>query len=418
MNSKAPRGTKDLFGKEILYWHRVEKVIREVCNSYSVKEIRTPIFEHTELFIKSTGESSDVVKKEMYTFEDKGGRSLTLKPEGTPGTVRAFIENSMGSEAKPTKLYYMSPFFRYEKPQAGRFRQFHQFGIELFGSYSPLMDAEVIAVANSVINTLGIKNVTLTINSLGCVDCRKKYNDTLKSFISENINSLCAMCNDRFETNPLRVLDCKNDNCQSVLETAPHILDCLSEDCQEDFLFLQKILTKMNIPFVVNPKLVRGLDYYTKTVFEFVCDDLGAQSTICGGGRYDTLIKDNGGEATGACGFGMGIERLIIVMENQKLFGEIKPTVDIYIGSMGEAGTLECISIVQELRSRGYVAEGDTVGRSVKAQLKYADKINAKFSLIIGDNELETKKVIIKNMETGEKSETDIDKIEHFLSTR
>ena len=417
MNSKAPRGTKDLFGKNILYWHKIEDVIRKVCRTYAVREIRTPIFEHTELFVKSTGESSDVVKKEMYTFEDKGGRSLTLKPEGTPGTVRAFIENGMMDEAKPTKLYYVSPFFRYEKPQAGRYRQFHQFGVELFGSYSPLLDAEAIAIAHRVITELGIKNTVLYINSLGCVDCRKQYNDTLKNFIAKNIGNLCGMCHERFELNPLRVLDCKNENCQSFLKNSPSVLDCLAEECcKKDFDFLQEVLNKMDIPFVVDHRIVRGLDYYTQTVFEFVCaDDLGAQSTLCGGGRYDTLIKNNGGKDTGAVGFGMGIERLLLVIENQNLLQDVDYGVDIYIGGMGENGIFEAIAKVQELRKMGYIAESDTVGRSVKAQLKYADKIGAKFSAIIGDNEIQTKKLSIKNMETGGKLEVGITEIEQFL---
>lgn len=415
MAIKAPRGTKDLYGKEIFVWHEIEKVIREVCRTHGVTEVRTPIFEQTELFVKGSGETTDVVQKEMYTFKDKSDRSLTLKPEGTPGTVRAYIEHNMRDEAKPVKLYYVSPFFRYEKPQAGRYRQFHQFGVEFFGSYNPALEAEVISVAYGVLESLKIKNVTLHINSLGCINCRKKYNDELKNFISDNIDSLCSLCSERFEKNPLRVLDCKNEKCQEVLKTAPSVLDCLNESCTEDFLFLQKILTEMKIPYVVDPKVVRGLDYYTQTVFEFVCDDLGAKSVICGGGRYDTLVKNSGGEEVGACGFGMGIERLAISMENQNLTGEYKLSKDIYIGAMGEKGVLKSFSIVGELRKSGFVAETDTVSRSVKAQLKYADKINAKYTVIIGDNELECNTVKIKDMETGEQESIEIDAIQQFL---
>ncbi len=406
----TPRGTKDILGNEALAWQKLEGVIRQLCNDFSISEVRTPIFEYTELFIKGTGETTDIVQKEMYTFLDKGNRSITLRPEGTPGAVRAYLDNKLYSNPQPTKLYYISSLFRYEKPEAGRMRQFHQFGAEFFGSYDPSSDAEVISLAYELLSRLNIKNTTLYLNSLGGTECRKKYNAKIKQFLAENAKKLCPQCKERSATNPLRVLDCKVDTCKSIVEQAPSILECLGDECLAHFEKLQVILTEMGIPFKVNPKIVRGLDYYTRTVFEFICDDLGSQSTICGGGRYDTLIESYEGQPTGAVGFGMGLERVLLTLLNQQpSFFEDIPLKHIFIGYIGEKGYLYSQKLAYLLRKNGVRAESETLNRSVKAQLKYANKIGAKFSVIIGDDEVANGKCKLKNMETGEAIEAEFD---------
>ena len=401
MLTQSPKGTKDIFGAEMPLWQHVEGKIRALCADFGIEEIRTPIFEHTELFLRSVGDTTDIVQKEMYTFEDKAKRSITLKPEGTAGVVRAYIEHGLFNNAQPTKLYYISPTFRYENTQAGRQRQFHQFGIEMFGSYSPALDAEVISAASLMLERLGVKNVELRINSLGGPECRAKYNKALKDFIGENIDGLCKECKARYEKNPLRVLDCKEEKCKKIIEGAPSVIDCLGEECTEHFETLKSILDSMGIKYVVDPMIVRGLDYYTKTVFEFVSTDIGAQSTVCGGGRYDNLIEECGGPKAGAVGFGLGIERLLLTLQAQNGEAEYKPYRDIFIGAMGKAGFVKAQAIVYELRKQGIIAEADTVGRSVKAQMKYANKVGAAYSLILGDSEIESGKAQLKCMETG-----------------
>ena len=408
------KGTKDIYGAEVKAWQEIEGKMRRLCETFGIGEIRTPAFEFTELFVRGVGETTDIVQKEMYTFTDDGDRSLTLRPEGTAGAVRAYIEHGMHNQAQPTKLYYISPTFRCENTQAGRQRQFHQFGIEILGSYSAAQDAEVISVATALLEEMGIKGVELRINSLGCPECRARYNRTLKEFIGKNLDKLCDTCKERFEKNPLRVLDCKEEGCQAIIADAPSVLDCLDEECTAHFEKVQAILKENGIPFTVDPKIVRGLDYYTRTVFEFVFDGL----TVCGGGRYYMLVEECGGKPTGAVGFGLGIERLMMILE--KLNGPLAdmPERDVYIGSMGEAGLMRAQALTFALRKSGVKADCDTVERSVKAQMKYANKIGAKYSVILGDSELESGKVQLKEMETGEAEEVSVADLVEILKEK
>lgn len=415
MLTHSPKGTKDIFGAEMPMWHKVENEIRALCSSFGIEEIRTPIFEHTELFLRSVGDTTDIVQKEMYTFDDKAGRSITLKPESTAGVARAYIEHGMFNNAQPTKLFYISPTFRYENTQAGRQRQFHQFGIEMFGSYSPALDAEVISAAAELLENLGVKDIELRINSLGGPECRAKYNKALKDFIGENIDGLCKECKARYEKNPLRVLDCKEEGCKKIIAGAPSVLDCLGPECKEHFETLKSILDSMGIKYTVDPQIVRGLDYYTRTVFEFVTTSIGAQSTVCGGGRYDNLIEECGGPKTGAVGFGLGMERLLLTLAAQNGEPEYKQYRDIFIGSMGNEGFIKAQSIVYELRKAKVKAEADTVGRSVKAQMKYANKIGAAYSMILGADEIEKGKAVLKCMETGEGQEIELSNITNIV---
>ena len=402
MLTEAPKGTKDIYGAYMDEWQRVERVMRDICRDFSIGEIRTPIFEHTELFLRGVGETTDIVQKEMYTFKDKGDRSITLRPEGTAGAARSFIEHGIYNNPQPTRLYYIGPMFRYENTQKGRQRQFHQFGVEMYGSYSPALDAEVISVADQLLKRLGINDVTLRINSLGCPECRAKYNAALKEYIGSNIDRMCDDCRSRFEKNPLRVLDCKEEKCQHIIEGAPVVLDYLDDECREHFETVKAILDEMGIKYEVDDKIVRGLDYYTRTVFEFVSNGIGAQGTVCGGGRYDNLVEECGGQPTGAAGFAVGIERLLLVLEAQNGEFEKKPERDIYIGAIGKTCLIKGQALAYKLRAEGVKAECDSVGRSVKAQMKYANKTGAKYSVILGDNEIEQDSVKLKNMETGE----------------
>ncbi len=399
LNIQLVKGTKDLYGSEVLLWQQLEKNIRKLCVAFGIGEMRTPMFEFTELFARGVGETTDIVQKEMYTFTDDGNRSLTLRPEGTAGTVRAYIEHGMHNQPQPTKLYYISPTFRCENTQAGRQRQFHQFGVEMFGSYSPAQDAEAISVATTFLEQLGVKNVELRINSLGCTECRNRYNEKLKQFISSHLDSLCDTCKQRYLKNPLRVLDCKEQGCQNVIAQAPSVLECLDEECTAHFEKVQAILKEMGIAFTIDSKIVRGLDYYTRTVFEFVSDGL----TVCGGGRYDKLVEECGGKPTGAVGFGMGMERLIMILQKQYGESELKNDTAIYIGAMGEKGLIQSQALTLQLRKQGIHAECDTVERSVKAQMKYANKINAHYSVIIGNTEIEQNQIELKNMKEGTK---------------
>lgn len=405
------KGTKDIYGTEVSAWQEIEQKIRRICHTFGIGEIRTPVFEFTELFVRGVGETTDIVQKEMYTFQDDGGRSLTLRPEGTAGVARAYIEHGMHNQAQPTKLYYISSLFRCENTQAGRQRQFHQFGIEMLGSYSAAQDAEVISVATVLLEELGVHGVELRINSLGCPECRSKYNVKLKEFIGENLEHLCPTCRQRFEKNPLRVLDCKEEKCQEIIRNAPSVLDCLDEECNAHFQKVQSILQEMGIAYVVDSKIVRGLDYYTRTVFEFVSDGL----TVCGGGRYDKLIEECGGKPTGAVGFGLGLERLMMILEKQNGPLEHKPVADIYIGSIGEKGLIKAQALTLQLRKKGLVAQCDTVERSVKAQMKYADKIGAKYSVIIGESELESGEAELKQMQIGEKEMVKLSELYDYL---
>ncbi len=414
MQQRAPRGTQDFFGEKMDVINFIEDTCRDLLKKFNINELRTPTFEHTELFLRGVGETTDIVSKEMYTFMDKGDRSLTLKPEGTAGAVRAYIENKMYAGTMPVKLYYLTSCFRYEKPQAGRFREFHQLGVEYFGSYDYKTEVEVIAFCDTLLKALGITNVELRINSLGDNECRAKYNDTFKTYIDSKKEHLCDTCKERADKNPLRTLDCKNPDCQEVLKDAPVVLDVLGEECTKHFEGVKSGLDALGIKYTVDAKMVRGLDYYTKTVFEFVTNDIGAQGTVLGGGRYDNLVEEFEGPKTGAVGFGLGIERaLMLIMKNGANIESNVP--EIYIGSLGEKEALVALKLAQDLRINGINAESDVVGRTLKNQMKYADKSGAIYSTIIGESEVETRTLTIKKMETGEQRQVEFDKLFDFF---
>ncbi len=407
--TNAIKGTLDLLPKESSKTQYIEAAVREIAENYGFLEMRTPVFEHTELFQRSVGETTDVVQKEMYTFEDKGGRSITLRPEGTAGAARAFLEHGLFNDALPQKIYYLTSCYRYEKPQAGRLREFHQFGVESFGAGTPAADAEIISLAHAVFRYLGVQNLTLEINSIGCPECRKKFQEALKAYFESCREQLCDTCKSRLERNPMRILDCKSPVCSEIAAGAPKILDYLCDDCRAHFDAVQKYLQAMDIAFTVNPTIVRGLDYYTRTVFEFVSSEIGAQGTVCGGGRYDGLLEELGGKPMPACGFGMGIERLLLLMEAQGVpFPEPKKC-DVYLVSMGEEAGLKAAALAEQLREEGLSAQFDTVGRGLKAQMKYADKIGAAYTVVLGDAELESRRVNLKNMRDGTQTELDLD---------
>ncbi|MBR2970604.1 MAG: histidine--tRNA ligase [Clostridia bacterium] len=409
-----PKGTKDVLPSQSYKWQYIEEQIRNVCKLYNILEIRTPTFEHTELFLRSIGDETDVVSKEMYTFEDKGHRSITLKPEGTACIARSYIENNLEAMSLPLKMFYITPVFRYEAPQAGRLREHHQFGVEMYGSPSPYADAEVISAAYTLLKNVGVKDLALNINSIGCPECRVKFNAALKEYLSHHLDGMCENCKRRFATNPLRIIDCKNDKCKQIVASAPSILEFICDDCNAHFTKLQEILTAEGVPFNVNPSIVRGLDYYTKTVFEFVTTSLGAQGTVCGGGRYDNLVTSIGGKPTPCVGFGMGIERLLMLLEaNGKEF--VQPRTDYFIACQSELCRDKCRFLVADLRSKGCSAETDFMSRSVKAQFKYADKIGAKYVVVIGESELETGKAQIKRMSDGEKQDKTLDDLRWTL---
>lgn len=407
--TNAIKGTLDLLPKESCKTQYIEAAVREIAENYGFSEMRTPVFEHTELFQRSVGETTDVVQKEMYTFEDKGGRSITLRPEGTAGAARAFLEHGLFNDALPQKIYYLTSCYRYEKPQAGRLREFHQFGVESFGAGTPAADAEIISLAHAVFRYLGVQNLTLEINSIGCPECRKKFQEALKAYFESCREQLCDTCKSRLERNPMRILDCKSPVCSEIAAGAPKILDFLCDDCRAHFDAVQKYLQAMDIAFTVNPTIVRGLDYYTRTVFEFVSSEIGAQGTVCGGGRYDGLLEELGGKPMPACGFGMGIERLLLLMEAQGVpFPEPKKC-DVYLVSMGEEAGLKAAALAEQLREEGLSAQFDTVGRGLKAQMKYADKIGAAYTVVLGDAELESRRVNLKNMRDGTQTELSLD---------
>ncbi len=410
-----PKGTKDVLPKDSYKWQYLEKTAREVASLFNFNEIRTPTFEHTEVFLRGVGETTDIVNKEMYTFLDKGSRSITLKPEGTAGVVRSFIENGLYSEPLPQKLFYITECFRYERPQAGRLREFHQFGVELLGADTPLSDAETILLAKTYLNRLGINQLSLYINSIGCPTCRANFHKALKEYLKESYDNLCELCKERMDKNPLRVFDCKNENCKQIIKNAPKITDHLCDDCSNHFEKLKGYLTAMGVEYKVNPYIVRGLDYYTKTVFEFVSDKIGAQGTVCGGGRYDGLISSIGGPKTSGIGFAMGIERLLIVIENSGI--EIpKPNgVKLYVAPMGEKASEKASSLVLSLREKGVLVETDLVGRSIKSQFKYADKIGAKYVGVIGSDELEKQVIKLKEMATGKDFEIEFSSLVDFM---
>lgn len=398
---QAPKGTHDVLPAEAKRWQFVEKTLRDCARDFGFSEIRFPTIEHTELFLRGVGGTTDVVQKEMYTFEDKGGRSITLRPEGTASVARCFIEHGLASEALPFKCFYIAPNFRYEKPQAGRLREHHQFGVEMFGSAEPAADAEVIGLADTFLSRLGIHNIKVHLNSIGCPTCRKSYHDELYAYLSQHREELCGTCLERMEKNPMRVLDCKNECCKEVAAGAPHMLDYLCDDCKDHFEKVQHYLRGMGIDFEIDPGIVRGLDYYTRTVFEFVSENIGAQGTVCGGGRYDGLVSELGGPQMPGLGFGSGIERLLLVMESLGIEFPTEEGPDLFL-AMADSEADETLSmLVHTLRKAGLAAERDTCARSLKAQMKYADKKCAKYVAVIGGNELQERRISIKNMADG-----------------
>lgn len=410
--TKAIKGTQDVLPSESYKVQYIENSVLDIAKAYGFSEIRTPVFEHTELFSRGVGDTTDVVQKEMYTFEDKGGRSITLRPEGTAGAIRSFLEHGLFNEPLPQKLCYLTSCYRYEKPQAGRLREFHQFGVECVGTASPAADAEVISLANEMFDYLGVTGLQLEINSIGCPECRKKYYDALKEYFSQYKDELCETCLGRLERNPMRILDCKSPICKKIGENAPIILDYLCDDCRDHFEKVKNYLDAINIDYKVNPRIVRGLDYYTRTVFEFVSTEIGAQGTVCGGGRYDGLCEELGGAKTPALGFAMGIERLMLLMEKQGTAYPEKEKCNLYIASMGEDALVKAMCITTELRKEGMNAQFDVVGRSVKAQMKYANKLGAEYTMVLGGDEITNGKAKLKNMQTGEEVEV---RLESFV---
>ncbi|MDD6308709.1 MAG: histidine--tRNA ligase [Clostridia bacterium] len=414
MMIKAPRGTADILPQDSFIWRYMEKTASDTAKLFGFEEIRTPVFEHTELFQRGVGDTTDVVQKEMYTFFDKGDRSITLRPEGTASAARAYLEHKMYALPQPVKLFYNCTCYRYEKPQAGRLREFHQFGAEVFGSTDPVVDAELIALAATIFKNLGIRGLSLRINSIGCPTCRKKYNDALTAYLTAHKDTLCDTCNTRLLKNPMRILDCKSPICKEVASGAPYVLDYICEDCSTHFEAVKKYLERNDIPFSVDPTIVRGLDYYTKTVFEFVSNEIGAQGTVCGGGRYDGLIQELGGDMIPGMGFATGLERILLVMRAQNLLPETESVPQLFIASIGQ--TADAISLAQKLRENGVFAMCDLAGRSLKAQMKNADRLKAKYSLVLGEDEIKSGMAQLKNMESGEKKDININDIAGLIA--
>ena len=419
MLTKAPRGTKDITPKDAYKWNYVENKFREICSLFGYEEMRTPVFEHTELFKRSVGDTTDIVQKEMYSFTDKGGRDITLKPEGTAGVVRAFIENKLYADTQPTKLFYITPCFRYERPQAGRQRQFHQFGIEALGSDKPSLDAEVIALAVQFFTEVGLKDLAVSINSVGCPTCRAEYNARLKEYLDKKSDVLCETCLERKDKNPMRVIDCKNPTCKENLNDIPFMVDHICDDCKDHFEKLQTYLKEMDINFVVDKTIVRGLDYYKKTAFEIISNDIGSQSTVCGGGRYDGLVEQLGGpKGISGIGFGLGAERLLLTLENNNIEIENPKATDIYIATIGDKAKTKSFGLVKSLRDNHISADIDHLGKSLKAQFKYSDKINAKYTIVIGDDELDKDLATLKNMATSEQTTVKLSELVNELKNR
>jgi len=408
------KGTKDILPNESYKWQFVENAFLNKAKQYGFKEIRTPLIEHTELFKRGIGDTTDVVNKEMYTFEI-AERSLSLKPEGTASAVRSFIENKLYADTVPEKVFYITPCYRYEKMQKGRQREFHQFGIELFGSPKMSADIEVIAFATDFLNTMGIHDLNLRINSIGCPNCRKKYREALQDFLRPNYDKLCQTCKDRFEKNPMRILDCKNPECKEYGVGAPSILDYLCDECKNDFEELKKGLDALAIPYTVDSSIVRGLDYYTKTAFEFTTDKLGSQGTVCGGGRYDHLVEELDGPATPAVGFGLGIERLLLLLEAEGIEIPKESECDLFIAALGDNAKYKAMVIAKELRQDGFKVITDVCERGLKAQLKYADRLSAKYAAVIGDDEIAKGVVTLRNMAESSQNEIELTKLKEAI---
>lgn len=411
MLTNAPRGTKDILPDTVGDWNYVEGEIRELCRRFGYSEIRTPIFEHTELFQRGIGEGTDVVDKEMYTFTDRGERSITLRPENTASAVRAYLQNKLYAQSNLVKLFYIGSMFRYDRPQAGRMREFHQFGVEALGEANPAVDAEVILLAMNLLEGLGLKDLELSINSVGCPKCRSKYRTMLQDFFRDKLEDLCEDCRSRFERSPLRILDCKKDSDKPYMADAPKITDCLCEECADHFAKLKELLTSAGISFTHDPRLVRGLDYYTKTAFEIKYPPLGAQSAIAGGGRYDGLIEEMGGNPTPAVGFATGLERLLLALESQNLLPEKNRSVDAYVVALGETAQAEGFKLLNSLRQQGLSAAMDFAGRSMKAQMKQANKLGAKYSVILGEDEIAEGVVMLRSMEDSSQEKVPMNQV-------
>ncbi len=411
INIKAVKGTQDTLPKDSYKLRFLEQTIAEIAGNYGFSEIRTPVFEYTDLFCRSVGDTTDVVQKEMYTFEDKGGRSITLRPEGTAGAMRSFLEHGLFNEAMPQKVFYFTSCYRYEKPQAGRLREFHQFGVECFGTENPAADAEIIALASEIFGFLGIQGLSLEINSIGCPTCRAEYQKALKQYFESKKDELCPTCLERLERNPMRILDCKSPICSEIAKDAPTVLDYICDDCREHFESVKKYLSTMDIEYKINPTIVRGLDYYTRTVFEFVSTQIGAQGTVLGGGRYDGLAEELGGARTPSLGFAMGMERLLLTLDAQGITLPSDNLCDLYIAPACAEASLKATKIANDLRSEGMFVLYDIVGRSIKAQMKYANKIGAHFTIVLGEDEMQSGIAKLKNMETGEEQEIKVENI-------
>lgn len=410
-----PKGTKDVLPSDSYKWQYVESMARKAAHLYGFREIRTPVFEHTELFTRSIGDDTDVVKKEMYTFLDKGNRSITLKPEGTAPVARSFVENALDALSLPLKMYYITPVFRYENPQAGRLREHHQFGVELYGGDNAALDYEVISLAHTFLSSVGVTGLVLNLNSIGCEKCRGKYNEVLKAYLAGKLDEMCPTCKERFEHNPLRILDCKVEGCKKIVEGAPRILDYICDDCKAHMTELESLLKRGGIEYVINPNIVRGLDYYTKTVFEFVTTALGSQGTVCGGGRYNHLVESVGGKPTPCVGFGLGLERLLMLLDSIGVNIENDDRPDIFVISQNQVLTDKCRDVVMMLRKNGIAADTDNTGRSLKAQFRYADKLAAKYVVVIGDTEASTGVVTVKKLADGTSEQTTIDNLVNYI---
>ena len=409
--TSSPKGTEDLLPEDSYKWQYLEKKFKETADVYNYKEIRVPTFEHTELFERGVGDTTDVVEKQMYTFNDKGGRSITLRPEGTASVVRSFLQNSLYALPMPMKAFYNIACFRYENKQKGRLREFHQFGVEAFGAQNPTMDAEIVSLAINFLKSVGLTDLAVNINSIGCPECRKAYQEALKEYLKPRYDELCDTCKGRFERNPLRIIDCKSEICQDIVKNVPTLLDYICDDCREHFEKFKACLDAMDIKYTVDSGIVRGLDYYTKTVFEIISGDF----TVCGGGRYDGLVEELGGKSTPAVGFGLGIERLLLRLEETGVVIPKPENVELYIAPMGDDATAVTQKLVYDLRKNGVSVDTDHLGRGLRASMKYADKLGAKYTLVLGDNEIENGQANIKNMQTGEATEVKLDSIAAFL---
>ena len=419
MLTQAPKGTKDLLPQDAYRFQAVEAVEKRIAERAGYREIRTPVFEHTELFLRGVGDTTDIVQKEMYTFTDKGDRSITLKPEGTAGAVRALVEHSLYAGPLPVKMYYVNnPIFRYEAPQSGRLREHHQFGCECFGAAEPSCDAELISIAVDVLKGLGLDNLVVNINSIGCPECRKVYHEKLRAFLSERLDKLCETCRGRFEKNPLRILDCKVESCQKQLEGAPSILDCLCDACAAHFEGLKANLDALGIPYSVDPRIVRGLDYYTRTVFEIARQTENGTQAVCGGGRYDGLVEQIGGPKLPAMGFGMGVERVLMLLEQSGIEIPEPRHYDAYVAALGAQARIPALKLTTDLRRAGVKTETDHAGRSLKAQFKHADKVGAPYILIVGGDELARGTVRLRNMQTKEETEIPLENAVEYMKER